>query len=167
MDPPHRLAVRLRGTDHGGDLAGRIADADDVGYQPFFSINYKLTDKLLLGVVYRSEMDVKLSGKLKIENIALPSGREDIKIDWKNPQWLEAGLQYRYTDRDTLYLAAGWQETRMAALEQGLGNTDELAMVLAISRVHYRNQDFDFAEEEPPAGNRGSFRAPPATGDVT
>lgn len=100
----------LQPTVSGGDGLLKIADADDVGYQPFFSINYKPTDKLLLGVVYRSEMDVKLSGKLKIENIALPSGREDIKIDWKNPQWLEAGLQYRYTDRDTLYLAAGWQD---------------------------------------------------------
>ena len=81
-------------TVNGGDGRLDIDDADDVGYQPFFSLNYKLSDELLLGVVYRAEMDVELSGDVKVKNVALPIGADSIDIDWKNPQWLEVGLRY-------------------------------------------------------------------------
>ena len=97
-------------TVSGGDGYLDIDNADDVGYQPFFSLNYALSDDLLLGVVYRAEMDVELSGDVKVKNVALPIGADSIDIDWKNPQWLEVGLKYNYTDTDTLYLNAGWQD---------------------------------------------------------
>jgi long-chain fatty acid transport protein len=97
-------------TVSGGDGRLDIDDADDVGYQPFFSLNYALNDDLLLGIVYRAEMDVELSGDVKVKNVALPVGADSIDIDWKNPQWLEVGLRYDYTDRDTVYLNAGWQD---------------------------------------------------------
>lgn len=45
-------------TVNGGDGYLNIDDADDVGFQPFFSLNYALSEDLLLGVVYRAEMDV-------------------------------------------------------------------------------------------------------------
>ena len=45
-----------------------------------------------------------------MNNVALPIGTDKVDIDWKNPQWLEAGLRYRYTDRDTLFFNAGWQD---------------------------------------------------------
>ena len=86
-------------TVNGGDGCLDIDDADDVGYQPFFSLNYKLSDDLLLGVVYRAEMDVELSGDVKVKNVAAPIGADSIDIDWKNPQWLEVGLKYSYSDR--------------------------------------------------------------------
>ncbi|MDX2505441.1 MAG: outer membrane protein transport protein, partial [Gammaproteobacteria bacterium] len=35
---------------------------------------------------------------------------DKIDIDWTNPQWLEVGLKYRYTNKDTLYFSAGWQD---------------------------------------------------------
>ena len=97
-------------TVNGGDGYLNIDAADDVGLQPFFSLNYALSEDLLLGVVYRAEMDVELSGDLELENVALPVGADSIDIDWKNPQWLEVGLKYSYTDRDTFYLNAGWQD---------------------------------------------------------
>ena len=97
-------------TVSGGDGRLDIDDADDVGYQPFFSLNYALNDDLLLGIVYRAEMDVELSGDVKVKNVAVPVGADSIDIDWKNPQWLEVGLRYDYTDRDTVYLNAGWQD---------------------------------------------------------
>lgn len=94
----------------GGDGRLKIEKADDIGFQPFLGLNYQLTDDLLLGVVYRAEMDVELSGDVKVTNVALPIGADRVDIDWKNPQWLEVGLRYRYTDRDTLFLNAGWQD---------------------------------------------------------
>jgi len=59
-------------TVNGGDGFLDIDDADDIGYQPFFSLNYKFSDELLLGVVYRAEMDVELSGDIEIKNVAAP-----------------------------------------------------------------------------------------------
>lgn len=100
----------LVATVNGGDGRLEIEEADDFGYQPFFSLNYQLADDLLLGVVYRAEMDVELSGDVKVKNLVQPIGTDKVDIDWKNPQWLEVGLRYRYTDRDTLYFNAGWQD---------------------------------------------------------
>ena len=97
-------------TVNGDDGRLKIEDADDVGYQPYFSINYQFNDALLLSAVYRAEMDVELSGDVSVNNVALPIGTDKVDIDWKNPQWLEAGLRYRYTDRDTLFFNAGWQD---------------------------------------------------------
>ena len=97
-------------TVNGGDGRLNIEEADDLGFQPFFSLNYQLTNDLLLGVVYRAEMDVELSGDVKVKNVALPIGADEVDIDWKNPQWLEVGLSYRYTDQDTLLFSAGWQD---------------------------------------------------------
>ena len=97
-------------TVNGDDGRLKIEDADDVGYQPYFSINYQFNDALLLSAVYRAEMDVELSGDVRVNNVALPIGADKVDIDWKNPQWLEAGVRYRYTDRDTLFFNAGWQD---------------------------------------------------------
>lgn len=97
-------------TVDGSDGRLKIEDADDVGYQPYFSLNYRFNNALLLSAVYRAEMDVELSGDVRVNNVALPIGADKVDIDWKNPQWLEAGLRYRYTDRDTLFVNAGWQD---------------------------------------------------------
>mgnify|MGYP000107883153 FL=1 len=44
-------------TVNGDDGRLKIEDADDVGYQPYFSINYQFNDALLLSAVYRAEME--------------------------------------------------------------------------------------------------------------
>ncbi len=97
-------------TVNGGDGRLKIENADDIGLQPFFSVNYRPTDKMLLSLVYRAETDVDLSGDVKVKNVALPIGTDSIDIDWTNPQWLEVGLKYHISDQDTLYLNAGWQD---------------------------------------------------------
>jgi hypothetical protein len=53
-------------TVSGGDGRLEIAKADDIGFQPFLSLNVRLTDALLLRIVYRAEMDVELSGDVKV-----------------------------------------------------------------------------------------------------
>lgn len=97
-------------TLNGKDGRLDIEKADDTGFQPFFSINYKPSDKLLMSLVYRAEMDVDLKGDVKVRNVGLPIGADSIDISWNNPQWLELGLKYQLTDQDTLYLNAGWQD---------------------------------------------------------
>jgi long-chain fatty acid transport protein len=110
-----------------GDGKLSIEDADDIGFQPFFSLNYRPTDKLLMSLVYRAEMDVDLSGDVKASNVAAPIGADSIDVDWDNPQWLELGLRYELSDRDTLHLNAGWQDwsafsSNRLAFSGGLAN---------------------------------------------
>ena len=93
-----------------GDGKLSIEDADDIGFQPFFSANYRPTDKLLLSLVYRAEMDVELSGNVKVSNVLAPIGADSIDVDWNNPQWLELGVRYELNDQDILHFNAGWQD---------------------------------------------------------
>jgi len=90
----------------------KIEEATDWGYQPFLGMTYQLSDRALLGVVYRAEMDVELEGDLKFKNWQLPGSpaADDVNIDWDNPQTLVAGLKYHLDKSNTLFLNAGWQE---------------------------------------------------------
>jgi len=103
-------AVIPGGTITGGDGTLRIKQAEDWGYQPFFGLQYKLTDRALLGIVYRAETDVDLEGSAVVENLNLPIGVNEIEIEWDNPQWIDAGLRYRLSDNNLLFLNGGWQE---------------------------------------------------------
>ena len=98
-------------TVDGGDGKLKIEDADDWGYQPFLGLTYRLSDRALLGVVYRAEMDVDLEGDVKYRNLgALTPSTNSVDIGWDNPQTLEAGLSYQFTDENTLFFNAGWQD---------------------------------------------------------
>jgi long-chain fatty acid transport protein len=98
-------------TVNGGDGKLKIEDADDWGYQPFLGLTYRLSDRALVGAVYRAEMDVDLEGDVKFRNLgALTPSVNGVDIRWDNPQTLEAGLSYQLTDEKTLFINAGWQD---------------------------------------------------------
>ena len=91
----------------------KIEDATDWGYQPFLGLTYQLSDRALLGVVYRAEMDVDLDGDLKFKNWKLTPASpaaDDIGIKWDNPQTLNVGLKYKLDVKNTLLFNVGWQE---------------------------------------------------------
>ena len=93
------------------DGAVRFDNATDWGYQPFLGLTWQFTDRALLGVVYRAKMDVNLKGDVNFRNLVIPKpGVNDTKIGWDNPQTLEAGLKYQLSDRNFLFLNAGWQD---------------------------------------------------------
>ena len=100
------VAINLPGPAADGKV--KMEDLDDWGYQPFLGLTYAFTDRVMLGVVYRAEMDVNLEGDVKFRGVPLPGG--DVKLDWDNPQWLEAAL--RFDLADNYYVAAnlGWQD---------------------------------------------------------
>ncbi len=90
----------------------KLEDVDGFGYQPFFSMNLQLSDRLLLGIVYRAEADTDIDGNVKFENLVIiptPSANK-VNVQWDNPQWLEVGLSYKLTDIIKLYLNGGWQD---------------------------------------------------------
>jgi long-chain fatty acid transport protein len=89
----------------------KIENATDWGYQPFLGLTAQLTDRVLLGVVYRAKADVELEGDLNFRNLIIPQpAASDIDVGWDNPQWLEAGLRYRLSEDNHLLLNGGWQD---------------------------------------------------------
>jgi long-chain fatty acid transport protein len=83
----------------------------DLGYQPFVGLTYYLSDRLMLGAVYRAEMDVNLEGDLNFRSLAFPTPpANDIDIDWDNPQTLKAGLRYEFDPGKRLMFSANWED---------------------------------------------------------
>jgi long-chain fatty acid transport protein len=91
----------------------KIVKADDWGYQPYVGLTYNVTDRAMLGFVYRAEMDVNLEGDVKIHNWELPVPKptaNSIDVDWDNPQTAKLGLKYRLDDKNLLFMSAGWED---------------------------------------------------------
>jgi long-subunit fatty acid transport protein len=89
----------------------KIEDATDWGYQPYVGLTWQMTDRALLGVVYRAEADVKLEGDINFRNLVIDKPKaDDIELAWDNPQWLEVGLRYQFSEADFLFLNGGWQD---------------------------------------------------------
>jgi len=108
------IAIRQGAPDPALDGRVKFENLEDWGVQAVLGLTYAFSDDLLLGIVYRGEMDTDLEGDVKYEGLRnprlaalLPS---DVSISWTNPQWLEAGLRYRLNDKTQLYVNAGWQE---------------------------------------------------------
>ena len=108
------IAIRQGAPDPALDGRVKFENLDDWGVQGVLGLTYAFTDRLLLGIVYRSESDTDLEGDVKYEGLRNPQLAlllpKDVKISWTNPQWLEAGLRYRLDDETQLYFNAGWQE---------------------------------------------------------
>lgn len=86
-------------------------ELDDWGVQPIVGVQYKLTDKLMLGLNWRGEFDAELEGDLKFKNVALPvPSQTNMEIDWTNPQWIDAGLRYTTAPGRNWFVSGTWQE---------------------------------------------------------
>jgi long-chain fatty acid transport protein len=95
------------------DAKAKIENMTDWAYQPFVGLTYQVTDRAMLGVVYRAKSDVNLNGDVNIRNWSLPVPKpkfNDAELSWDNPQWLDVGLKYAVTDKDVLFLNGGWQD---------------------------------------------------------
>jgi long-chain fatty acid transport protein len=93
-----------------GDGKAKFEDLDDWGYQGVLGLTYQVTADTLLGVVYRSEMDVDLDGDLKIKGLAAPVPNQSVDVSWKNPQTLEVGLKHALDKQKSLAFKLGWQD---------------------------------------------------------
>ncbi|MGD2172076.1 MAG: outer membrane protein transport protein [Gammaproteobacteria bacterium] len=114
-----------------GDGQAELSNLEDSGIQGIFGLNYKLSGDTLFGLVYRSEMDLELDGDLRIKDTALSDRKRDVKIEWTNPQTLEAGIRHQLNDRQTLAFNLGWQEwskfskSRFILTDSGLVDEDD------------------------------------------
>jgi long-chain fatty acid transport protein len=107
------IAIRQGAPNSALDGRLKFENLSDWGFQGILGLTYAFSDRLLLGVVYRSEADVDLDGDVKVENLRLPLAApppSGIKISWTNPQWLDAGLRVKLDDKTALFFNLGWQE---------------------------------------------------------
>jgi long-chain fatty acid transport protein len=110
------IAIRQGAPDPRLDGRVKFDDLSDWGFQGILGLTYAFNDRLLLGLVYRSEADTDLEGDVKFENLRLRDPRliaalpTTVKISWNNPQTLEAGLRYRVDAKTQLYFNIGWQD---------------------------------------------------------
>jgi long-chain fatty acid transport protein len=89
----------------------KMDNMTDLGYQPFAGVTYDLSDNLLLGIVYRAEMDVNLDGDLNFRSLAFPTPpANDVELEWDNPQLVKAGLRYELSPGRQLAFSAGWED---------------------------------------------------------
>ncbi len=103
------LAVNQPGALPDGQV--KIEDADDWAPQLFLGMQYQLNNKTRLGIVYRSEANIDLSGDFEINGTAIPvtpSGR--VKAGWDNPQLIEVGLSYKVNDNLIIFAQADWED---------------------------------------------------------
>jgi len=100
------VAINLPGPIPDGKA--KLEDLDDWGYQPFLGLTYAVSDRVLLGFVYRAEMDVNLRGDIDFNGVPLPGG--NTKLDWDNPQWAEASLRFDLGDNYYVATNLGWQD---------------------------------------------------------
>lgn len=114
-----------------GDGQAELSNLEDSGIQGILGLNYHLSSTTLLGIVYRSEMDLELDGDLRITDTALSDRKRDVKIEWTNPQTLEAGIRHQLNDRQTLAFNLGWQEwskfskSKLTFVNSGLVDDDD------------------------------------------
>jgi len=96
-----------------GPTDGKVEldDATGFGYQPFVGLQYKPTDRMLLGLVYRAKADVDLKGDVLWRNLAFPTPPiNTVKVAWDNPQTLKGGLRFNLTDDKVIAVSAGWED---------------------------------------------------------
>jgi len=95
-----------------GALDGKVEldDATGFGYQPFVGLQYKPTDRMLLGLVYRAKADIDLKGDVIFRNFAPPVQIDTVKINWDNPQTLRGGVSFKLTDNKVIAVSANWED---------------------------------------------------------
>ncbi len=106
------IAIRQGAPTPTSDARVKFENLTDWAFQGVLGLTYAFSDRLLLGIVYRSEADTSLDGDVKFYGLRqpLPAQPNNIRIDWTNPQWLDVGLRYRLNDDTLLFANAGWQE---------------------------------------------------------
>ena len=102
------LAINLPGPAPDGYV--KMDDLDDWGAQPYFGLTYNFSEQLKLGVTYRAEMESNLKGDLKITGLPVAIPKSTIKVEWDNPQWLEAAISYDLGNDFYVGANLGWQE---------------------------------------------------------
>jgi long-chain fatty acid transport protein len=89
---------------------------DDWGYQGFLGLTWQISDKAMLGCVYRTKIQSDLEGPIEFNNVQVPilnlitSQLDRAKISWDFPQLFQVGLKLSVSEKLTLLFDADWEE---------------------------------------------------------
>jgi long-chain fatty acid transport protein len=87
----------------------KLENADDWGTQPFVGLTWALSERTLLGAVYRAKADVDLKGDLNFRSLPVSPPINTFELSWDNPELLEIGLRYRLNPEWLLFANADWE----------------------------------------------------------
>jgi long-chain fatty acid transport protein len=102
------IAINLPGPAPDGKV--ELDDATGFGYQPFVGLQYKPTDRMLLGLVYRGKSDTELKGDVLFRNLPGTPPINTFKVAWDTPQTFQAGLRFNLSDDKTIAVSGDWEE---------------------------------------------------------
>ncbi len=73
-------------------------------------LHYQFSPQTSVGVVYRSEQDIDLSGDLVFSNLPVQLPNAKFDLEWKNPQTVQVGLQHAITPAWILSVDVVWED---------------------------------------------------------
>lgn len=118
-----------------------IDKIDDWGYQGFFGAMYKATDRLTIGILYKTESDVELDGDIGFKNIQIPlinevtSKFDEVEVDFSYPQMIQVGFKYELTDSTLLMMDFDWEEwSAFSDTRLGISGDTNLAILQTFDR---------------------------------
>ncbi len=111
-----------------------LDDATGFGYQPFFGLQYQPTDRLLIGLVYRTKADTDLKGSVLWRNLAVTPQINTFKVSWDNPQTFQAGLRFNLTDDKVIAVSGDWEDWSKFSNNQLSFSGGLLSPVVALDR---------------------------------
>jgi long-chain fatty acid transport protein len=92
----------------------RIDKIDDWSAQGILGLTWQVTDKAMLGLVYRTKSEVNLGGDLKFEGAPLineiTGNPDSIGIDFDYAQVIAVGLAYDVSDKMRLVFDLDWED---------------------------------------------------------
>ncbi len=92
----------------------RIDKIDDWSAQGILGLTWQVTDKAMLGLVYRTKSEVELGGDLKFEGAPLinqiTGNPDSIGVDFDYAQVIAVGLAYDVSDNLRLVVDLDWED---------------------------------------------------------
>jgi long-chain fatty acid transport protein len=92
----------------------RIDKIDDWSAQGIVGLTLQVTDKAMLGFVYRTKSEINLEGDLKFEGVPLinriTGNPDSIEVDFDIPQVFAVGLAYDVSDSLRLVADVDWED---------------------------------------------------------
>jgi long-chain fatty acid transport protein len=100
-----------RGPQPDGKVS--LEELEDWSPQYTLSMTYQLDEHWLLGVVYRSKVEVDMKGDFKVSSnlgsTPLAAFQGDVKLAFDAPELLEVGLKYQWRPDTVIFVEADWE----------------------------------------------------------
>ena len=94
----------------GPDGQVRLDGLDGWSAMFYGGLHYQFSPQTSVGVVYRSEQDIKLSGDTVFSNLPVQLPNAKFDLEWDNPQSVQVGFQHAISPAWIVRLDLGWDD---------------------------------------------------------